>query len=173
MPESMRQAVITCIYKKGKMEDINNWQPISLLNYDYKILRKILATRLQNSLTDIIGTEQTAAIKGRTIIENLQLNRDILSFANINELEASLKTLDQEKAFNRVDRNFHFKALRKFGYGPKIISTVEAIYNNIKAQIKLNRNMSQSFPIEKRVRQGYPLSMILYIILTEVTIKIF
>ena len=36
MPESMRQAVITCIYKKVKMEDITNWRPISLLNYDYK-----------------------------------------------------------------------------------------------------------------------------------------
>ena len=36
MPESMRQAVITCIYKNGKMEDITNWRPISLLNYDYK-----------------------------------------------------------------------------------------------------------------------------------------
>ena len=170
MPESMRQAVITCIYKKGKMEDITNWRPISLLNYDYKILTKLLANRLQNSLADIISTEQTAAIKGRTIIENLQLNRDIISFANINELEASLITLDQEKAFDRVDRHFLFKALRKFGYGPKIISMIEAIYNNIEAQIKVNGNMSQSFPVENGVRQGCPLSMILYIILAEVTI---
>ena len=57
------------------MQDITNWQPISSPN------------RLQNSLTDIISTEQTTAIKGRTIIENLQLNRDIISFANINELK--------------------------------------------------------------------------------------
>ena len=170
MPESMRQAVITCIYKKGKMEDITNWRPISLLNYDYKILTKILANRLQNSLKDIISTEQTAAIKGRTIIENLQLNRDIISYANTNELEASIITLDQEKAFDRVDRKFLFKALRKFGYGPNIIFTIEAIYNNIEAQIKLNGNISQSFPVQKGVRQGCPLSMILYIILAEVTI---
>ena len=93
------------------MENITNWQPISLLNYDYKILTKILANRLQNSLTDIISTEQTAAIKCRTIVKNLQLNRDIISFANINELEASIITLDQEKTFDKVDRNFLFKAL--------------------------------------------------------------
>ena len=36
----MLQAVITYIYKKGKMEDITNWRPISLLNYDYKIIAK-------------------------------------------------------------------------------------------------------------------------------------
>ena len=148
MPESMRQAVITCIYKKGKMENITNWQPISLLNYDYKIL-KILANRLRNSLTDIISTEQTAAIKCRTIVENLQLNRDIISFANINKLEASIITLDQKKAFDRVDRNFLFKALRKFGYRPNIISIIETLYNNIEVQIKLNGNMSQSIPLRK------------------------
>ena len=77
----------------------------------------------------------------------MQLNRDIIAYANINELEASIITLDQEKAFDRVDRNFLLKALRKFGYGPNIISTIEAIYNNIEAQIKLNGNMSQSFPV--------------------------
>ena len=148
MPESMRQAVITCIYKKGKMENITNWQPISLLNYDYKIF-KILANRLRNSLTDTICTEQTAAIKCRTIVKNLQLNRDIISFANINELEASIITLDQEKTFDRVDRNFLFKALRKFGYRPNIISIIETLYNNIEVQIKLNGNMSQSIPLRK------------------------
>ena len=170
MPDSMRQAVITCVYKKGKTEDITNWRPISLLNYDYKILTKVLANRLQGSLTDIISTEQTAAIKGRTIIENLQLNREIISFANANELEASIITLDQEKAFDKVDRNLLFKTLKTFGYGTKIISIIEAIYNNIEAQIKLNGNMSQFFPVEKGVRQGCPLSMILYIILAEVTL---
>ena len=84
MPDSMRQAVITCICKKSEMEDITNWRPISLLNYDYKIFTKILANRIQGSLDDIINTDQTVAIKGRTIIENLQLNRDIISYANIN-----------------------------------------------------------------------------------------
>lgn len=53
------------------------------------------------------------------------------------------------------------------GYGPTIISMIEAICNNIEAQIKVNRNMSQSFPAEKGVRQGCPLSMILYTILAE------
>ena len=96
---------------------------------------------MQSSLNDIISAEQTAAIKGRTIIENLQLSRDI-SFANTNELEASIITLDQEKAFGRVDRNFLFKTLRKFGYGPKIISLIETIYKNIEAQIEINGNMS-------------------------------
>lgn len=87
------------------MDDITNWRPVSPLNYDYKILTKVLANRMQSSLADIIGTEQTAAVKARTIIENLKLNRDI-SFANLNNLEAAIITIDQEKAFDGVDRKF-------------------------------------------------------------------
>lgn len=107
------QAEITCIYRKGEIEDITNGQPVSLLNYDYKIFTKVIANRIQSSLEDIIGSEQTAAVRERTIIENLLLNRDIIAYANLNNLEASIITLDQEKVFDRVDRHFLFEALRK------------------------------------------------------------
>ena len=50
-----------------------------------------------------------------------------------------------------------------------MISIIEALYNNIEAQIKINGKLSQSFPIETKVRQGCPLS-ILYLILAEVII---
>ena len=52
MPDGIRQALIICIYKKGDMEDITNWRPISLLNYYYKIFTKILANRIHTSLHD-------------------------------------------------------------------------------------------------------------------------
>ena len=75
--------------------------------------------------------------------------------ANTKNLEASITTLDQEKAFDRVDRKFLLKTLKKFGYGPKMISIIEALYNNIEAQIKINGNLSQSFPID-RSETGLP-----------------
>ena len=69
--------VIPVSTKKRDRGEITNWQPISLLNYDNKIYTKILTNKIQPTLNDIIGLEQTAAIRGRTIIENLQLNRDL------------------------------------------------------------------------------------------------
>ena len=106
------------MYKKGDREDITNWHPISLLNYDNKINTKILANKILPTLEDIIGPEQTAAIKGRTIIENLQLNQDVISYANANKIQAAMIALDQEfeKEFERVDWIFLFKALQYFGY---------------------------------------------------------
>ena len=37
MSRSKRQAVISCLYKKGDREDITNGHPVSLLNYDNEI----------------------------------------------------------------------------------------------------------------------------------------
>ena len=68
MLRSMRQRVISCLYKKGDRRGITNWRPILLLNYDNKIYTKILANKMQLLLEDVIGPEQTAAIKGKTII---------------------------------------------------------------------------------------------------------
>ena len=135
MQRSMRQAVITCIYKKAdNREDITNWRPISLLNYDNKIYTKILANKIQPTLNDIIRPQQTAAIRGRTAIENLQLHRDLTSYVNAKNIHAAMIGLNQEKAFDRVNWDFLFKTLRNFGYGPRIIQKIRAVYNNIEAK---------------------------------------
>ena len=117
----MLQVVIFCSYKKGDREEITNWRPISLINYDNKTFTKILASKIQPTLKDIIGPERTAAIKGRTLIENLKLNRDVMSYTNTNKIQAAMITLDQGKAFDRVEWNFLSKFLENFGYGLKII----------------------------------------------------
>ena len=101
MPRSMQQTVISCLYKKkkkkkkkGDREDITKRRSISLLNYDNKIHTKILPNKIQPLLEYIIVREQTADRKGRTIIENLQLNRDVMSYANPNKIQAAMIALD-------------------------------------------------------------------------------
>ena len=53
---------------------------------------------MKPTLEYIIGSEQTAAIKGRTIIENLQMNEDIMSYANANKILAARISLDQGRS---------------------------------------------------------------------------
>ena len=142
-----------------------------LLNYDNKIYAKILANKIKPTLEDIIRLEQTAAIKGRTITENLQLNRDVIFYANANKIQVAMIALDQEKAFDRVDWNILFKALQHFGYGPEIIQKVKRVYQNIETQIEVNGHLSQDFLVKRGLRQGCPLSMILYIILAEIFLE--
>ena len=65
LPQSLREADITLIYKKGKNpEDCSGYRPIALLNQDLKLLSKILALRLEKVLPSIIKEDQTGFIKG-------------------------------------------------------------------------------------------------------------
>ena len=113
--------------------------------------KQVIATILQSSLQDIIDSEQTAAIRGRSITESLLLNRDIISYANLNDLEAAIITLDQEKAFDKVDWESLFKILQKLGYDPKLIAEIETIYKDIEAQVKVNGHLSHFFSVVRGV----------------------
>ena len=79
--------------------------------------------------------------------------------------------LNQEKAFDRVNWDFLFKTLRNFGYGPRIIQKIRAVYNNIEAQVKVNGHLSKTLLLERGVRLGCPLSMILYIIFAKILLE--
>ena len=54
---SQRRGVITLLFKKGDRILLKNWQPISLLTTDYKVLTKALANRLQKVLPTIIHSD--------------------------------------------------------------------------------------------------------------------
>ena len=165
---TQRRGVIALLFKKHDRSKLKNWRPITLLTTDYKILTKALANRLKKVLADIIHTDQTASIKGRTINDNASLIRDALLYANeVNESLAMI-TIDQLKAFDRVDHKFLFKALEKFGFGPQLIKWIQLLYTSVSSCVKVNGWKTAFINLERGLRQGCPLSMPLYIITAEI-----
>ena len=68
---TQRKGIITLLYKKGEHENLKNWGPINLLNYDYKILACVIASRLQKVIINIVKNDQTGYIKGRFVGQNI------------------------------------------------------------------------------------------------------
>ena len=62
------------------------------------------------------------------IVENLQLNLDIISYANAGRIQAAVVALGQEKIFDRKDVHPLFKALKYLENGPEIIQKNKTVY---------------------------------------------
>ena len=113
---------MTLLPKKGDLGLLQNWQPVSLLCTDYKILAKCLSNRLKECLDMVVHASQTYCVPERTIMDNVFLVRYIIDLSQLQELDVGLYSLDQEKAFDRVDHNYLFKTLNAFCGGAWCIS---------------------------------------------------
>ena len=112
--------MITLLKKGGRhvWEGLDDYRPITLLNTELKILARVLANRLQLVISDLIGPEQTFAVKGKSIQDNLHLIREVLEGIK-DDTESALISLDQSKAFERVDHRFLASVLETAGFKPE------------------------------------------------------
>lgn len=167
VPESMSMGVVTILYKKrGSKLKLENYRPLSLLNTDYKIIAKVLASRMKKVIGGIIASTQTYSVPGRDITDTICTIRDVAHYMQKNK-GGILLSLDLNKAFDRVDHHFLFKTMERFGFGERMVSWIELLYRNAKSCVKCNGVLTNTFPLERSVRQGCPLSAILYTISME------
>ena len=145
LPPSLRSALISVIFKKGDRLDCKNWRPISLLNVDYKLCTRALAGRLLKVLHHVIASDQTCGVPGRFIGENVAFLRDLVDFTSESGVSAAILSLDQEKAFDRVDWPFLFRTLTHMGFGQSFISWVQLLYSEIRSAILINGYTSDPF----------------------------
>lgn len=166
--ESMKGTVTRLVYKKrGDIKNLKNWRPISLLNVDYKILSKAITLRLSRVLHSITDSDQTCSVPGQSIFSNVHLIQDILDYIEQTDEMAILVSLDQEKAFDRVNRSFLTDLLRHLGFGPIFCTWIETFYKGAYMQIILNGHLTDKIFLRCGVRQGDPLSPLLYVICVE------
>lgn len=164
---SQRTGIITLLFKKGNRLDPKNWRPISLLCTDYKILAKVLTFRLKSVIASVISPMQTCGIPGRFSGESVRLFQDAIEYANSENIGGALLSLDQEKAFDRVDWDFMLKVLHRMNFGPSFLSWVRLLYTSIYSRVLVNGHLSELFPVHRGVRQGCPLSPLLYVLVSE------
>lgn len=167
MSESQRKALLKLLYKKKDKLLLKNWRPISLLNTDYKIAAKVIANRMKEVLPEIVHPDQTCGITNRTIFENLFILRDIIYQTNTNNNDVTLISLDQEKAFDRVDRTFLYKTLKQLNFGPSLIHWIATLYKDANCTVMNNGWMSDEIQLHRGLRQGCPLSPLLYVLIVE------
>ena len=111
-------------------------------------------------MDSVVDPDQTCSVPGRSISSDFVLLRDVFHFIERTDEAAIVISLDQEKAFDRVDRSFLTDLFCCLGFGPvfrKWVSRLSTLYEGAFMQILLNGNLTTKIPLRQEVRQGDPL----------------
>ena len=138
------------------------------MNNDYKIATKVIAIRMEKVLPKIIHSSQTGYVKGRYIGESIRTISDVMSFTKTQNIPGLAVFLDFEKAFDSIEWNYLQKCLETFNFGPQLRQWINVMYSDISSCILNNCFATRQFNLERGVRQGCPLSGILFTIGIEI-----
>ncbi|CAM2096338.1 unnamed protein product [Caretta caretta] len=131
-----------------------SWQggvlPLSC-STDYKIIVKAIFLRLGSVMADVIHPDQTYTVPGRSIFDNLFLVQDLLELRRRDGLSFALLSLDQEKAFNRVDHGYLLGTLQAFGFGPQFVSFLQVLYAPAECLVRLNWTLTELVSFRRRL----------------------
>ncbi|CAN6343200.1 unnamed protein product [Urochloa humidicola] len=101
--ERLNRSYVVMLPKHATAAKASDYRPICLQNCSLKIVAKMLTTRLQKEIPQLIDIDQTGFIKGRAIAENFIYALELIQCCNKRKLPTLVLKLDFAKAFNSVD----------------------------------------------------------------------
>ncbi|XP_028108106.1 uncharacterized protein LOC114306978 [Camellia sinensis] len=165
--KGLNSTFLTLIPKIPNPSSLSDYRPISLLGCIYKVLAKVLSSRLKSVLPKLIDETQSAFVKGRQILDGILIANEVVDLWKRNSLGGLLLKLDFQKAFDSVNWNFLFHILQNFGFGEKWISWVKECVSSPHISVLVNGSPSQEFPPQRGLRQGDHLSPFLFNLVVE------
>ncbi|XP_026399042.1 uncharacterized protein LOC113294884 [Papaver somniferum] len=158
---------IALVPKRDSIETIKDCRPIFLLTSVYKIISKVLATRLSLVMDKLISPVQCAYIQGRQIIDGTLIANEMVDSRITPGVPGLICKIDLEKAFDRVSWFFLEKMLKKMGFGDQWCKCLRFCYSTASFSVLINGTSFGHFNSSIGVRKGDPLSPLLFNIAME------
>ncbi|CAI5483266.1 unnamed protein product [Closterium sp. Yama58-4] len=145
LPAEIKEAVTIVLHKKGVRDQLNNYRPITLLNFTYKY----------------------GFLPGRRLSDAVALVADIIDAAKNENEDWYLLLVDFQKAFDSVSRDFLFQVLRGMGFPPRFVKWIGGLHENTAAKLLVNGWLGEGLEVVSGVRQGCPLATYLFLCAVE------
>jgi hypothetical protein len=165
--QSINGSYITLIPKIDNPVRVGDFRPISLLNNSIKLPTKLLANRLHIVILKVVHQNQYGFIKGRIIQDCLAWSFEYLHLCHKSKKESVILKLDFEKAFDKVEHEAIIQMLQHKGFPQKWLKWIRDILVSGTSSILLNGVSSKVFHCKRGVRQGDPLSPLLFVLTAD------
>lgn len=140
LPSSWDNTFIVLIPKRKNAYTLSDYRPISLCNFSYKIILKIITTRMQRLMSYLISSSQAAFVKGRSASQKISLANEVMhSFRKKKGSRGwAMVMIDFNKAYDRLEWGFVCELLAKFGLPAKFINWIKLYFSNVSYQVLVN-----------------------------------
>ncbi len=137
LPSTLEMATIILLPKPGKnKQKCDSYRPLSLLNADYKILAKLIASRHEKVIPKLIHADQSGFVRDRQGADNVRRLFHINNAAWNHEDPMCIVSMDAYKAFDRIKHYFLFETLEAMNFGNNLIKHIKTIFNAPKFVMK-------------------------------------
>ncbi|XP_026420399.1 uncharacterized protein LOC113316434 [Papaver somniferum] len=153
---------ITLIPNKDHIETIKDCRPIFLLTSVYKIIAKVLDTRLKLFMVKLISPVQCAYIEGRKIIDGTLIANELVDSRIRSGNDGIVCKIDLEKAFDRINWRYLEFVLHQMGFSRKWCNWLRFCYSTSSFSVLINGSSFGYFTSTRGVRQGCPISPLLF-----------
>ncbi|KAL4852614.1 LINE-1 retrotransposable element ORF2 protein [Chlorella vulgaris] len=163
-PPEWSLGAITPIHKKGDTADPNNYRGITVGH----ILGKLYALAINTRLNTWLETQglrargQAGFRQGYRTVDNCFILRALAERARSRGVKLYLCAVDFEKAFDSVDRPLLWAALQRAGIGGTMLQAIQAMYADVPVCVRTEEGLSGCFQSVLGVKQGCPLSPLLF-----------
>ena len=165
-PTQWSEGLITPIHKKGSLDDVNNYRGIALINILSKIYSHLLNNRLLKwaEQNEKLSDCQFGFQRNKSTVDCIFIFHALISKILSNSEKLYCCFIDYQKAFDLVNRGFLWKKLIRNECSSKMILALQAMYKSVKACVRYKNRCSSYFDIHAGVKQGDPLSPVLFIL---------
>ena len=163
-PPEWATGIITSVLKKGDPSDPNNYRGITVGHVLGKLYALVLTARLTTWLEarGLRAKGQGGFRAGYRTVDNCFVLRAIAERCRANRTKLYGCAVDLTKAFDSVNREFLWTALQRSGVGGAMLQAVKAMYANVPVCVKTSEGLSPSFQSVVGVKQGCPMSPLLF-----------
>nr|GFA22905.1 RNA-directed DNA polymerase, eukaryota [Tanacetum cinerariifolium] len=167
LPKGNNASFIALIPKVLDAKFVNDFRPISLIGSVYKVITKVLATRLAGVISDLVSHTQTAFIANRQILDGPFVVNELLAWCNKKKKQAFMFKVDFAKAYDSVRWDYLLDVLQAFSFGSNWCKWIRGILSSSMASILINGSPTSEFPLLCGLKQGNPLAFYLFILIME------
>nr|GFB18103.1 RNA-directed DNA polymerase, eukaryota [Tanacetum cinerariifolium] len=158
---------VTLIPKTLDPKLVSEFRPFSLIGSLYKVVTKILATRLSFVISDLISNVQTTFLPNRQILDGPFIINEILARCKHKNQQALFFKVDFAKACDSIRWDYLDDVLNAFGFGSRWRSWIQGSLNSGKASVLVNGSPTSEFQLHRRLKQRDPLAPFLFILIIE------